>query len=121
MDSYPVSLLESPQAVSGRPLSARTSPASCFHNRNCERPVENLPGFEEHFRLYPLTDQLRCWLTLVQCQGRSKTRPLGRQERLLPSYRVYTAAKVVHRATPCPSLSICYDGALMPTNHIIAL
>ena len=23
------------------------------------------------------------WLTLVQCQGRSKTRPLGRQERLL--------------------------------------
>src|ERR1019366_1709189 len=66
MDSYPVSLLESPQAVSGRPLSARTRPASCFHNRNCERPVENLRGFEEHFRLYPLTDQLRCWLTAIK-------------------------------------------------------
>src|ERR1039457_1370676 len=64
MDSYPVSLLERPQAVSGRPLSARTRPASCFHNRNCERPVENLPGLEETFRLYPLTAQLRCWLTV---------------------------------------------------------
>ena len=35
-----------------------------WHTQGCERSVENRRGVEQNLRFYPLTDQLRCWLTV---------------------------------------------------------